>query len=217
MKQFLLVTIFALALFSCRKEAAPVAETKQPYFVRVQAAGTEIYYSNVAAYASVNGGQSNENELSKLTFVSYAGDRYMLDLTNKQGCGIDFGISWLHKDTTIYVPALETKTIMLPGAPIGGTKIKSKPLYTCGTSGGDLGWVEVETPVSLPIKFTRIYTETVPGDKNKLKIIFDVEECEGVNTFNVQLSRDGKNYKNVAVIFPDETQPNRTYSVIINI
>lgn len=216
MKQTLIAVALLFALLACKKEKEqPATETKQAYAIRIEAAGTTIYHSNLAYYSNVNGGQSNENELSKIVYLAYTNGSYMVELANKQGCGIDFDLNWLKKDTTIHVPALSTITIQLPGAALGGQKIKAKPLYRCGNSGGDLGHVEVETPLALPVKFKSIRAEKV--GKDKLKVIFEVTECEGINAFYVQLQKNWGEFKTVAVVFPDETQPNRQYSVTISL
>jgi len=216
MKRICILSVILSCLFACKKSTdQPETHQRQTYTIRIEAAGTTTYYSNMAYYASGNGGQTNENDMAQLTYTGYYGGQYVVDLKNKQSCGIDFTVTWLQKDTTIYVLGNSTKSIQLPGAPKGLEKIKAKPLYKCGSSGGDMGWVEVETPIALPIKFKSVRTEEI--GKDKLKIIFDVEECEGVNVFNVQLQRNWGEFKTVAVIFPDETQPNRQYSVIINL
>lgn len=220
MKQFsLILALCAFILHSCsKKDVIDELTKKEPYFFRIEAAGAVAYYSNVATYAQANGGLSDNNELSELSYMGYSGGYIMVKLKNKQGCGIDFSINWFDKDTTLYVAAFVDSIVYLPAAALGGKKIKSKPLYKCGNSGGDLGWLEIETPISLPIHFTSIRTESMPGNKEWVKLYFTVEECDKtVEAFNVQLSRDGKNYKQVGVVFPDELQPNRTYSIPVKL
>ena len=160
-----------------------------------------------------NGGQHNENKTGALQYTGYESGHYVLELTNKQSCGVDFLVKWLGKDTTIYIQG--TQTIQLPGAPKGNEKIKAKPLYKCGSSGGDMGWLEICTPVSLPITFKSIRAEKVGA--RKVKIIFDVADASDVNTYNIQVSADGINYKTVTILFPDEVKPNRTYTVTVNL
>jgi hypothetical protein len=217
MKQPLIAAILTLVLLACKKEQDPIEHKKNTYSIRIEAKGKDgsVFYSNEAYYANVNGGQKGTNEFASLTFIGYSGGFYFVDLTNIQPCGIDFSVQWLGKDTTIYVPGNTTQLVQLPGAARGNEIIKAKPLYRCGTSGGDMGWVEVVSPESLPIKFKSIRWEEV--GKNQLRITFDVAEVSGINVLNVQLRLNTGEWKNVAVVFPEETQPNRQYSVTINL
>lgn len=217
MKQTLIAAILTLVLLACKKEQDPIEQKKNTYSIRIEAQGKDgsVFYSNEAYYANKNGGQSNDNEFGNLIFAGYSGGYYVLELKNKQACGIDFDVSWLKKDTTIYVPASSTKTIQLPGVAKGHEKIKAKPLYRCGTSGGDLGWMEIITPESLPIKFKSIRWEEV-GNK-QLRITFDVAEVSGINVLNVQLRLNTGEWKYVREVFPEETQANRQYAVTISL
>lgn len=217
MKQTTLAVLFTVALIACDK-SEPITQTeqkKQTYFVRIQAAGTTVDYSNVAIVKAANGGQNNENNFGKLDYVGYSNEAYVLNLTNKQQCGVDFQIKWLSKDTTIYVPGSSVKAIQLPGAAKGGENIKARPLYKCGSSGGDLGWIEVESPVSLPVTFKSITAQEI--SPNKVLVSFEVADVSGVNQYNIQLSTDGKTYKNVGIIWPDANNPNRKYSITISL
>lgn len=216
MKKTIIAAILTLALLACKKESEQSTEApKGAYSIRIEAQGNDgnVWYSNEAYYA--NAVQANSDEFAALTYIGYSGGYYVLDLQNKQTCGIDFSVQWLGKDTTIFVGANATKTIQLPGAPKGNEVISAKPLYTCNSSGGDLPAVEITTPTSLPIKFKGIRWEEIGN--GKLKIIFDVAECSGINVFNVQLRIADGTYKNVGVVFPDDTKPNATYTLTINL
>lgn len=217
MKQLITSVALLCTLLACKKEKQEVEHKKQTYQIRIEVAGSTTYYSNVAYYAGKNGGQSNDNQMGTLYYAGYSSGFYVLDLTNKQPCGIDFDLNWLGKDTTIYIPGSSTKTIQLPGAAKGGMKIKAKPLYKCGSSGGDLGWLEVVTPESLPIKFKSIRTEEIKGESDKLKVIFEVEESEPGTVFRVQLSVNNGSFKTIKTIELDKVNPNRTYSVTISL
>lgn len=218
MKQTIIAACLTLALLACKKENESVTETrKDAYSIRIEAKGKDgsVFYSNEAYYANKNGGKSGSNEFVSLSFVGYSGGFYFVDLANLQACGIDFSVQWLGKDTTIHVPANTKQLVQLPGAARGNETIKAKPLYRCGTSGGDMGWVEVVSPESLPIKFKGIRWEEV--GKKQLKIVFDIAEVSGINVLNVQLRLNTGEWKNVGVVFPEETQANKQYSIIINL
>jgi hypothetical protein len=219
MKKTIISVFIALALFACKKSETITEETTTPYFIRVAAPdGSSITYSNVAivkAFTTGNGGQDGENNYGKLQYVGYESGYYVLELTNKQGCGIDFTVKWLKKDTTIYVPGNSTITIQLPGTAKNNEKIKAKPLYKCGTSGGDMGWIEIISPSNLPVTFKSIRCESI--GKKQVKVIFEVADLLNVDVFYVEASLDGDEYKTAALVFPDEITPNKTYSVIVNL
>lgn len=216
MKQSLYAAFLTLMLIACNKSDQLVENKKEPYYIRVAAPnGLTVDYSPVAIVKAVNGGQDGENEYGKLEYAGYSGGHYILNLTNKQSCGVDFTISWLGYDTTIYINGLTTKTIQLPGAAHGNEKIRAKPLYRCGSSGGDMGQLEVITPVSLPVTFKYIRAESVGS--NQVKVSFEVSEANGVDVYWIQISKDGKTYINAFKVESDKVSVNKIYSVIVNL
>jgi len=68
---------------------------------------------------------------------------------------------------------------------------------------------------TLAITFGGISAEKV--DENTVKVSFNVLSVTGKNVYNIQLSTDGKNFKTYAVVFPEGTQPNQTYTTTIKI
>lgn len=219
MNKAILAVYLTPFLLSCTKSTTPPDEQqKQPYFVRVAAPdGASITYSNVAIVKNTNGngGQANEDSFGKLVYAGYESGYYVLELTNKQGCGIDFDVKWLKKDTTIYVPANGTKVIQLPGTAKGNEKIKARPLYRCGTSGGNMGWIEVETPSSLPVTFKSIRCVSV--EKQKIHVEFEIADLKGVSVFYIETSTDGINWKTSGLVFVDEVKPGNKYSITVSL
>lgn len=216
MKQTTIAAFLTFVLLACNKSDQTLETKKEPYYIRVAAPnGLTVDYSPIAIVKAVNGGQDGENNYGKLEYAGYSGGHYILNLTNKQSCGVDFTVSWLGYDTTIYINGSATKTIQLPGTPVGNTKIKAKPLYKCGSSGGDMGQLEVVTPVSLPVTFKYIRAESVGS--NQVKVSFEVAEASGVDVYYIQLSKDGKNYSNAFKVQSDKVSVNKLYSVIVNL
>lgn len=216
MKQTTIAVLLTIALIACQK-SAPITESKKdPYFIRVAAPnGLTVDYSPVAIVKGVNGGQYSENEFGSLEYAGYNNNYYVLTVVNKQGCGIDFKAEWLDKDSNIYTPPASTKVIYLPGPAIGNEKIKVKPTYRCGFSGGDLGWLEIFTPISLPVTFKYIRAENVGN--NQVKVSFEVSEASGVDAYWIQLSKDGINYTNAVKVESSKVVADKVYSLTIQL
>jgi len=107
-----------------------------------------------------NGGQAAENNYARFTYIGYSSGHYVVTLQNKQTCSSPFTINWLGKDTVITVANNSTVTFNLPGAAVGGTKIKSKPQNQC-TASCDMGWLEIWSPQALPMHFTSFTAKKV--------------------------------------------------------
>lgn len=159
-----------------------------------------------------NGGQDNENNYGKLMYLGYDGGHYVLDLTNKQACGVDFHIKWLSADSTIFVPAHETITIQLPGAAVGNSKIKAKPLYRCGSSGGDMGQLEVITPASLPVTFVSVNAPRISD--TEFNVTWEIANPVNIKEYRIQRSKDGVNWETITILWPDQRSK---YSIKVNL
>lgn len=164
---------------------------------------------------SGNGGQSAQNAFVKIDYMAYQNGFYVIQITNLQSCMASQKVSWSNHDTTVSVPGNGVIVVNLPGAFVAMTKITDKPLTRCVPGGGDMGNLEITAPISLPITFKSIKATKISD--TQVRIDFDVADVSGVNVYHVQVSKDGKNYKDVAIVFPDDTQPNRVYSVIVKI
>lgn len=63
----------------------------------------------------------------------------------------------------------------------------------------------------LPIRFKSISAKVV--QKGVVDLTFEVEEASGVSHYNIQVSDDGKTYKTVMVVFPDNGKTEYTHKV----
>lgn len=148
-----------------------------------------------------NGGQSAENNFGKLEYVGYSNGEYVLTATNKQSCTVNIKLEWLNHDSVIsFAPNLPT-IIRLPGAAVGNTKIKSKPLDRCESGSSDMGYLEIWSPVSLPITFNYFRGTTISPTKMKLE--FDVSDTDNDGKFTIQVSFDGKKWEDLVVLLPN--------------
>lgn len=159
----------------------------------------------MAAHAQ-NGGQFPENSSVKLEFAGYGKTR----VYNKQSCESSIRITYGGTNWDITVPGNSSQLV---NTPIPG-KITAKALTNCGST--DFGLVELTiTAQLLPVKFVSF--KAVPKGQNRVLIQFEVAEATNVQQFNVELSIDGINWQTVTIIWPDDLQPNRTYSTIVSL
>jgi hypothetical protein len=147
-----------------------------------------------------NGGQSAENNFGKLEYVGYSNGEYVLSATNKQTCTATHKLEWLGKDSVISLPPNSPTIIHLPGAAVANTKIKSKPLDRCEPGSSDMGFLEVVSPVSLPITFN--YFSGTLISSTKMKLEFSVEDTDNDGKFTISVSFDFKKWEDLVVILP---------------
>jgi hypothetical protein len=157
------------------------------------------------ASQSGNGGQFNENNSVRLRFAGYQ----KTWIVNKQTCNAVMRIRYGNTTTTYNVLA---KDSFLFETPVD-TKLAAKTETNCGSA--DFGWVELSLQHTLPVKF--ISFNTYPLGGNELLVKFEVAESVNVKHFEVELSKDGITWQTVALVFPDLLQPNRLYSIKVNL
>jgi len=163
---------------------------------------------------SQNNGISNENTSTKMEWIGISNGNYVIKVTNKQNCEVPIKIQW--ENSTFFrqkdIGANSFDTFWINQMPTG-CRLKAKPLDRC-TSGGDLGWVELDICYILPVKFTSITGQRV-GPRS-VKLIFRAEEDSNIDHYNIQYSLDGKTFKTVNVLFPNGVVGGKQYSVIVN-
>lgn len=153
-----------------------------------------------------NGGQAPENNSVKIEFAGYG----QCKLINKQSCEAVIRVSYNNSTVNYTVPG--NSSILIP-TPVPG-KIQAKTTTNCGAA--DFGNVEFTlTAAILPVKFISFKTSALSG--NKVKVQFEIGEASNVKQFNIQVSLDGKEWTTVALVWPDNVQPNRLYEVIVDL
>lgn len=160
----------------------------------------------IAVY-SQNGGQSQENNSVKLEYAGASQTK----LTNKQAGGAAvITVKYNNASTDYTVAALSS---ILLSTPIAG-KITAKTTTNWGDA--DFGLVELTlTAQLLPVKFVSL--KVAPLGNNEALVEFEIAEATNVSKFNIQASSDGKTWRNVTVVLPDNIQPNRLYQAKINL
>jgi len=157
-----------------------------------------------------NGGISAENNSLILEFVGFSGSMVIVKTTNKNNCNANIRVQWGSLSKEKNIGPLGSDTFHLE--PQSQRFIRAHSNSNCG---GNSGTVEIDYLIILPITFEFITVKQV--SKEVVNIKFKVSECDGTDRFNIQISKDGKNYKTVEVILSDEIVPNKIYNVNVKI
>jgi hypothetical protein len=159
-----------------------------------------------------NGGQAPENNSVKLEYAGNISGIYYVKVTNKQSCESEIKVNDGQTESTITVSGNGTYMFPLPAGITGNLKVKAKNTTACNNT--DYGWIELSL-VGLPVKFVSFNTTRISD--TEFWVNFEIAEATNVKHFNIKASTDGKIFKTIAIVFPDELQPNRKYSVKINL
>jgi hypothetical protein len=155
-----------------------------------------------------NGGQFPENNTVKLEYMGGG----KIKITNKQSFACDFKVNDSKTDSEIAIPGNSTHLYQLPPDLLTNINFKAKCITNNGLT--DLGWVELFLS-ALPLKFVSLSTTRISG--TEFMVNFEIAEATNVKQFNIKTSLDGKVYKVITIVWPDLIQPNRKYSVKINL
>lgn len=166
---------------------------------------------------SQNGGQVNENNVLKITYVGWLNGEHKVKLQNKLNCEVVATYNFDGITTDVTIPAL-TSIVLTKAAPqtsVLNAKAKRRSGATC-ISQPDNGWVETfTTGTTLPVKFKSISAKRI--DASTIKVTFEAEEDYDLNYYSIKISTDGVNYRSVGIIFPDGIISTKTYSIEVKI
>ena len=142
-----------------------------------------------------NGGQFPENGSVKL---EYAGGG-KIKVHNKQigeaVIKVDDGIT----NVDLIVPASSFVLFTISNGLTTNFTVKAKTTTNWG--GTDFGMVELFI-ANLPLKFVSFSTTRISD--TEFWVNFEIAEATNVKQFNIKASPDGKVYKTITILFPDE-------------
>lgn len=159
---------------------------------------------------SQNGGISSENASLKLEFIGHSGSMVVVKTTNKLICSATIRVQWGPIQREKIIGPFLSDTFHLPVQT--QRFIRAHSTSTCG---GNSGNVEINYLTILPIKFEFFMVKQV--GKGVVNVQFKVSESENTEKFNIQISKDGKNFETISVIIPDKINPNKIYSINLKI
>lgn len=157
-----------------------------------------------------NGGQANENAALKIEYVTTTTGLVTVKVTNKNNCTANIRVQWGQLFRSKDVAGLQMDTFILPTQT--ARFIMAGSVSPCS---GYQGQVEIDYITVLPITFEYIYVRQV--SERIVNVQFKVSETDGTDRFNIQVSKDGVNFKTVSVVLPDAIQTNRIYNVNVKL
>lgn len=170
---------------------------------------------NIVAY-SQNGGQSNENNVLKVEYHGYTNGSYAFTLKNKANCQTVVKVDKNGVVSNYTLTALQTVTFLIIGSPTDRVTFRAKRESGANCiQNPNNGWVEQECLVVAPIKFLNISATNVSATRIKLQ--FESEEDLTLSHYNIKLSYDATNYKQVTILFPNGITGKKTYVIYINL
>ena len=158
-----------------------------------------------------NGGITNENASLKLEYAGMANGMTVVKVTNKDTCQTNARVQWAQYYRTKDIPALSSDTFHLQTQV--NCFIMASSISTCRNRYD--GQVEINYCQVLPIRFEYLIVRQV--SERVVNVVFKVAEADGTDRFNIQVSKDGRNFKTVSIIIPDAIQVNKIYNVNVKL
>lgn len=165
-----------------------------------------------------NGGQANANDFLRIDYVGYSNGSHVFKIKNLQPCMevVRYSFGGSSQNDTVVIFPYEAVYVSYPASQLTTVSAKAKVTDLCGVSAPDRGWVEVSSLGNvLQAKFVRYKVEKI--NAKQVRLVFTVDEDVSIDHYNIKLSRDGKTFKTVKVLFPNGVQETRTYTAIIDL
>lgn len=165
---------------------------------------------------SQNLGQYQENNVIKLEYFQYSNGKHTFKITNKVNCVTNITVDKYDNSTTNHsIPGNSYMFVDIIGAQSTIFKIRTKRVSgSLCSSNPDNGWVEIESPLVLPVSFqTRIGYCLFP-DKT-IDLQFTVEQTSDVKIYYVKYSSDAKTFKQIQTVTPNKLVGTQTYKTKI--
>lgn len=163
---------------------------------------------------SQNLGIVNENNVLKISYVSYINGVHTYLLKSKVNCGMRVKLDKNNNFIEHDMAPLEEMTVLVTGVTSVNFKAKKEQGGECITA-PDAGWVEHPSPVVLPVKMTNVIITKI--NPSLIKLSFRSEEDINISSYNILMSQDGKTFKKAQILFPNGITGTKTYSVLIKL
>ena len=170
---------------------------------------------NTIAY-SQNGGQLNENNVLKVEYHGYTNGSYAFTLKNKANCEIVVKVDKNGVVSNYTLVASQTVTFLIIGSPSESIRFRAKRESGANCiQNPNNGWVEQRCLIVTPVRFLKISATNVSATRIKLQ--FESEEDLDLSHYNIKLSYDAINYKQVTILFPDGVVGKKQYTLYIDL
>lgn len=158
-----------------------------------------------------NGGQYNQNNAVRLTFMGLIDGNFYMKVTNRLLVASSFRFDNTGTVTQFNLKAFADTMINMGKSINGVVKVKNlNPLPLV-----DNGWVELCLAVT-PLRFVSSTAKFLPTT-DEILVEFTVADVSNIDRIVVEVSVDGgKTYRQLGLVWPDLLQPNKNYSVKIS-
>jgi len=163
---------------------------------------------------SQNMGIVNENNVLKISYTSYSNGVHSYVLKNKLNCQVLTKLDKNNNFAEHMLEPLQELQVDVPGGASVNFKAKKEQGAECITA-PDAGWVEMPSPVVLPVTFNQIIAVRV--NPSLIKLTFESQEDINLSNYNILVSKDGKTFKRASILFPNGITGNKKYSVFIKL
>jgi hypothetical protein len=158
-----------------------------------------------------NGGQYNQNNAVRLTFMGLISGDYYMKVTNRLLVASAFKYDYNGNVSTFSLGALKDTLINMGKSINGVIKVKNTSPFPFV----DNGWVELCLAVT-PLRFVSS-TATYDKVKDEVLVTFTVADVSNIDRIVVELSIDGgRTYRQLGLVWPENLQGNKTYNVRIS-
>lgn len=155
-----------------------------------------------------NGGQFPENGSVKLEYIGGGN----VKVYNKQSCQAYIKVNDGMTEAIMNIPGNSFALFTITSGLTTNFTVKAKTTTNCGST--DFGLVELII-AALPLKFVSFSTTRISD--TEFWVNFEIADVSNVNRINIKASTNGEIYRTIALVFPDNLQPNRKYSVKVNL
>ena len=146
--------------------------------------------------------------------MGWSNGEHKVNLQNKVNCEVTATYNFDGVTADVIIPALSS--VVLTKSALQSSVLNAKAKRRNGAaciSQPDNGWVEVNTVLALPIKFTNISAKRI--DRYTIEVTFEAEEDSDLKYYTIKVSNDGVNYRSVGVIFPDGIISSKKYTITV--
>lgn len=157
--------------------------------------------------AAQNGGQSEQNNAVRLTFMGLINGNFYVKVTNRLIVTSQFKFDNTKTTSTFNLGGFKDTLINMGKSINGIVKVKNNNPFP----GVDNGWVEICLVVS-PLRFVSSRA-TYLEDTDELKIEFTVADVSNISRIDLEVSIDGKTYYPLALTFPEPLKENKSYYI----
>lgn len=157
-----------------------------------------------------NGGQYNQNNAVRLTFMGIINGNFHMKVTNRLIVTSNFRYDYNGNDVQFPLGALKDTLINMGKSINGVIKVKNLNPFPFV----DNGWVELCLTVT-PLQFVSSTAKFIEAT-DEIRIDFTVADVSNISRINVEVSVDGGHtYLTVGLVWPEALKANKAYSITI--